>query len=97
MIEHVGPRERQALFVSEAIRVARRVFVTTPNRWFPIEVHTRLPVVHWLPDAVAHRAYDLAGKGYGKDNLLLGPADLRALFPTPVRIVNLGMTLVAMT
>ncbi len=97
VIEHVGSRERQALFVSEAIRVARRVFVTTPNRWFPIEVHTRLPVVHWLPDVVAHRAYDLAGKGYGKDNRLLGPADLRALFPTPVRIVNLGMTLVAMT
>ena len=25
------------------------VFVTTPNRWFPLEVHTLLPFVHWLP------------------------------------------------
>jgi hypothetical protein len=25
------------------------VFVTTPNRWFPIEFHTVLPLVHWLP------------------------------------------------
>ncbi len=25
------------------------LFVTTPNRWFPIEFHTVLPLVHWLP------------------------------------------------
>ena len=52
VIEHVGDRVRQRLFVSEALRVGRRVFVTTPNRRFPIEVHTRLPLVHWLPDGV---------------------------------------------
>ena len=28
------------------------MFVTTPNRWFPIEVHTRLPLVHWLPETM---------------------------------------------
>ena len=51
VIEHVGDAERQRLFVAEALRVGRRVFLTTPNRWFPIEVHTRLPLVHWLPEA----------------------------------------------
>ena len=51
VIEHVGGRERQRRLVSEALRVGRRVFITTPNRRFPIEVHTRLPFVHWLPDA----------------------------------------------
>jgi len=60
VIEHVGDAERQRAFVTEALRVSRRVFLTTPNRWFPIEVHTRLPLVHWLPDGAAHRAYDLA-------------------------------------
>jgi len=95
VIEHVGGRERQQAFVREAVRVGRRIFLTTPNRWFPLEVHTRLPVVHWLPDRAAHRAYDLAGKGFAKENHLLGPGDLRSLFPVPVRIVNLGMTLVA--
>src|SRR5438093_5830985 len=48
VLEHVGGRERQRAFVDEALRVATRVFVTTPNRWFPVEVHTRLPLVHWL-------------------------------------------------
>lgn len=95
VIEHVGGEDEQRRFVGEALRVARRAFVTTPNRWFPVEVHTRLPLVHWLPEAAAHRAYDLTGKGFAKENRLLGPAALRALFPEQARIVNLGMTLVA--
>jgi hypothetical protein len=97
VIEHVGGRERQRAFVAEATRVARRVFLTTPNRWFPVEVHTRLPLVHWLPAAATGRVYDAVGKPWAKDNHLLGPAELRALFPVPVRIVNLGLTLVAIT
>ena len=97
VIEHVGGRERQLAFVREALRVGRRVFLTTPNRWFPVEVHTRLPLVHWLPDDLAGRAYDLAGKSWARENHLLGPADLRGLFPVPVRISNLGLTLVAST
>jgi hypothetical protein len=28
---------------------ARGVFVTTPNRWFPVEFHTMLALIHWLP------------------------------------------------
>ena len=97
VIEHVGDFDRQRLFVAEALRVGRRVFLTTPNRWFPVEVHTRLPLVHWLPPAAANRAYELAHKGWAQDNHLLGSRDLRRLFPGPVRIVNLGMTLVAIT
>ena len=61
-----------------------RVFLTTPNRWFPIEVHTRLPLVHWLPERTPHIArYDLAGRSWAKENHLLGPSELRALFPAP--------------
>jgi SAM-dependent methyltransferase len=97
VIEHVGDRSRQAELVHEALRVARRVFIATPNRWFPVEVHTRLPFVHWLPSTVANRAYELTGKDWAKANELLGPADLRRLFPVPVRIVNLGLTVVAIT
>ena len=95
VIEHVGGRERQQAFADEALRVARRVFVTTPNRWFPVELHTRLPLVHWLPEPAAHRLYDLARKPWAKENHLLGPGDLERLFRGRARIVNLGMTLVA--
>jgi SAM-dependent methyltransferase len=95
VLEHVGGAERQRRFVAEALRVGRRVFLTTPNRWFPLEVHTGLPLVHWLPERAAHRVYELTGKSWARDNHLLGPAGLRALFPGPVRVVNLGLTLVA--
>ena len=66
VIEHVGGEEEQRRFVAEALRVGRRAFITTPNRWFPVEVHTRLPLVHWLPDAASHRAYDLVAEALGE-------------------------------
>src|SRR6185369_2995582 len=50
VLEHVGGAASQRRFLGELARVARRaVFVTTPNRWFPIEVHTQVPLLHWLP------------------------------------------------
>jgi len=95
VIEHVGDRERQRLLVSEAIRVGRRAFITTPNRRFPVEVHTRLPFVHWLPDTVSHPVYRALGRELATDVRLLTPRCLASLFPGRVRIVNLGLTLVA--
>jgi SAM-dependent methyltransferase len=95
VIEHVGDRARQRMLVSEAIRVGRRVFLTTPNRRFPVEVHTRLPLVHWLPGAVSHPVYRAAGKGFATDVHLLTRRSFEELFPGRVRIVSLGLTLVA--
>jgi SAM-dependent methyltransferase len=95
VIEHVGGRGRQRKMVLEALRVGRRAFITTPNRLFPLEVHTRLPFVHWLPDSAAHRLYEAAGKPFAKEIHLLTPRAFASLFPGRVRIVNLGLTLVA--
>jgi len=50
VLEHVGDRQRQTRFLREAWRVSRKgVFITTPNRWFPVEFHIVLPLLHWLP------------------------------------------------
>ena len=95
VIEHVGGRERQRQLVAEALRVGRRAFITTPNRRFPIEVHTRLPLVHWLPDGVAHPFYSAAGKSFATEIHLLSKKSFEALFPGRVRVVSLGLTLVA--
>lgn len=40
VIEHVGNIDKQQFFLSEVKRVAPKAFLTTPNRLFPIEVHT---------------------------------------------------------
>lgn len=50
VLEHVGSLLNQTSFINESARVARKgVFLTTPNRWFPVEFHTQLPFIHWLP------------------------------------------------
>ena len=95
VIEHVaGGRDEQRRFVTELCRVAGRVFVTTPNRYFPVDPHSLLPFVHWVPDGDLRRRL-LAARGF--DDVLdpLGPRELASLFPYPVRIVSRGMTLVA--
>jgi hypothetical protein len=65
VIEHVGSFARQAAFVRECCRVARRaVFITTPNRWFPVEFHTVLPLVHWLPKPAFRTLMRATGRGF---------------------------------
>ena len=87
VVEHVaGGREGQRRFVHELCRVSGSVFVTTPNRWFPLEVHTLLPFVHWLPGRRTR------ARVIPFDDVLdpLGPKELASLFPYSVRVINTG-------
>jgi hypothetical protein len=47
VLEHVGSRAAQIAFVRELARVARKVFITVPNRFFPVEHHTAIPLMHF--------------------------------------------------
>jgi hypothetical protein len=80
VIEHVGSSENQGKMISECLRVARRgVCITTPNRWFPIEFHTQLPLTHWLPKTWCRAIWRNIGYSFFADerNLnLLTAADL---------------------
>jgi len=48
VIEHLEP-EMQRKMAEEIMRVGRSWFVTTPNFWYPIELHNLLPFLHFLP------------------------------------------------
>jgi 2-polyprenyl-3-methyl-5-hydroxy-6-metoxy-1,4-benzoquinol methylase len=52
VLEHI-PRALQAKVLQEMWRLLRPggvLFIQTPNRWFPVDVHdTQLPLAHWLP------------------------------------------------
>jgi hypothetical protein len=62
VLEHVGSFENQRRMIAECVRVARKgICLTTPNRWFPVEFHTQLPLLHWLPKAWFRRI--LSGMG----------------------------------
>lgn len=84
VVEHVGDRSRQRRFIREALRVTKGFFFSTPNRLFPLEFHTLLPVVHWLPQPAHQRVLRAMGKEFWAqtDNLnLLTGNSLRRLFP----------------
>jgi hypothetical protein len=85
VVEHVGSRDDQRRFVAELVRTCRRVFIATPNAGFPIDPHTLLPFVHWLP--VARRSAALRRLGQGRwatEEALnpLGADEFLGLFPT---------------
>ena len=99
VIEHVGGRDEQRRFVHELCRVARRVFISTPNRWFPVETHTLVPFVHWLPRRARDAVFRAVGQGDWTDVNLLSSRQLVALFPDParVRVVESRITVTAVT
>jgi hypothetical protein len=87
VMEHVGDRAHQRHFLDELLRVSKQYFITTPDRWFPVELHTFLPVIHWLPQRQhqrALRALRLTSWAKTENLNLLGERDLRALFPAGV-------------
>jgi hypothetical protein len=45
-------------------RVSKRAFITTPNRFFPIEPHTRTPLLHYLSKKIFDEYLDFMGKGW---------------------------------
>jgi SAM-dependent methyltransferase len=79
VIEHVGGPKEQLQFINELLRVGRRVFFTTPNRYFPFETHTNAFFLHWS-NSLFYWWCDRTGRGRRKDNLrLLSYRSLKSL------------------
>src|SRR2546423_879242 len=86
VIEHVPPSDRGQV-AGEIRRVSGRYFVQTPNRWFPIEPHVLLPLFHLLPLRARRPLWRLGvSKDPFEDVRLLGPRQLRKLFPDGVLV-----------
>lgn len=64
VIEHVGGFAEQLYFIKEMFRVSNQVFFTTPNRFFPIEVHTRTPLLHIISSSLFEKYLKLIGKSW---------------------------------
>jgi len=95
VVEHVGDREEQRRFVEELCRVAPKVFLSTPNRWFPVEVHTLVPLAHWLPRKARDQIFEALHRDEWRGVELLSPQELLALFPNDVepRILESRITI----
>jgi len=84
-----GGAEEQKRFIHEIVRVAKRVFITTPNYWFPMDAHTLIPFAHWLPQKIKFWIYKKLGREYWADinhlNLLTSKGFL-SLFPKGIKV-----------
>jgi predicted SAM-dependent methyltransferase len=49
VIEHLYTKENQQKMANEIIRVGKKHFIQTPNRYFPVEAHYALPFAQYLP------------------------------------------------
>ena len=96
VIEHVGGFGDQKRFADEMLRLGRRIYCQTPNKWFPVEPHFLGLCVHWLPkkwfNHFVDRYLTLHGWRYRptpdasaaliNSIRLLTRADLQQLFPS---------------
>jgi hypothetical protein len=84
VLEHVGDAADQRRFLAELARVARQFVCYTPYRYFPVEMHTYTPLLHWLPAPVCRAVWRWCGLSAWADerNLnLLSVRDARRLLP----------------
>jgi SAM-dependent methyltransferase len=97
VLEHVGGRDKQLLFAREMLRVARRVFITVPNRFFPFEHHTAIPFMHYGDASFVVACAWLNKSEWADENnlVLMSKARLASLMPAGIdaRIGYTGLAL----
>jgi hypothetical protein len=107
VIEHVGPWPDMKRMAAEVRRLAPRYLVQTPNYWFPVEPHFRLPMVQFLPQEARAAVVEVLKRNptrgpaidVVRGTILLSAGQMRALFPDAAlereRIVGFTKSLIA--
>jgi hypothetical protein len=79
-IEHVGSYLEQLKMIENIIKLTKKIFIiVTPNRMHPIEFHSKIPFIHWLPKKLHRKVLSKFGLKYlsREENLnLLKSSDL---------------------
>ena len=82
-IEHVGDKNSQIKMTENIIKLSKKIFViTTPNRFYPFDFHTKIPLIHWLPKKIHRKFLKIVGLDFfsKEQNLdLLSYNDLKNL------------------
>jgi SAM-dependent methyltransferase len=89
VVEHAGSRPKQAEFIAEALRVSRGFFIATPYRWFPVEHHTAIPLLHYLPNKMFRVLLQLFGENFysKEENLnLLSRRSFASILPPEISV-----------
>lgn len=64
-IEHVGDFKNQIMMCKNIINLSRKYYIIiTPNRYHPLEFHTKIPLIHWLPKKTHRMLLQLFGLNF---------------------------------
>jgi hypothetical protein len=82
-IEHVGKFNNQKKMLINISKLTKKIFfVTTPYRFFPIEIHTKIPLLHFLPKHIFRKILKILKLNFysKEENLnLLSISDIRKI------------------
>ena len=82
-IEHVGNFNNQKKMIQNILLLAKKYFIiTTPNRYHPIDFHTKLPFLHWFPKNTHRKILKILRLDFfskEKNLNLLGKNELKSL------------------
>ena len=54
--------------IKNIIKLTKKIFIiTTPNKFYPIELHTKIPFIHWLPKSIYRRILKFLGLSFYAD------------------------------
>lgn len=93
VIEHLYTFENQQKMAAEILRIGKKHFIQTPNRYFPIEAHYALPLAQFWPKGLLfntltktklsrlHRWSESAANQYLAEIRLLNQQEMKQLFP----------------
>ena len=94
VIEHLYNQENQKKMADEMVRVSKKHYVQTPNKYFIIEPHYLLPYFQFLPKGLRYfiltktrlsrfQKWDEAwARQYIDEIMLLSKKDMRNMFPS---------------
>ena len=84
VIEHVGSYAKQQKMIQNIIKLSKKYFVIqTPNRYHPIEFHTKMIFIHWLPKYIFRtilKALGMVSFSKEKNLNLISEKDINKLF-----------------
>jgi hypothetical protein len=62
-LEHVGNFSSKIQAIENLISLSEGyILITIPNRWYPVELHSKIPLVHWLPNSIWRAIYRKMGQ-----------------------------------
>ena len=51
--------------ISNIIKLPKKyIVITTPNRLYPIEFHTKIPLIHWFPKNLHRFILEISGLNF---------------------------------